>query len=195
MLGERRSGAPGGPGRPCALKSRRACFTRRAVNHTSAFTSLQCRHADVFVVAPREDTVRRDVDVYGAPAAPSRAAHAHLSTNEYLELAGNGWLHAKVSARRREHRRPLRATRSTRITRPAYFCPSCRQKIVSELRRVAIGLLDRLTGRVHSKRSHFESHAPSTRSRRGGVEGPAMRATDDPRCPSARRTIGHACPK
>ena len=106
---------------PHALKSRWMSFSRRAVKHTCAFASLQGRHADIFAVAPREETVRRDVDVYGAPAAPRRAAHAHLSTNEYLELAGDQGLHVKPSARSSERRRPLPATRPSCIARPDYF--------------------------------------------------------------------------
>ena len=35
-------------GRSCALKARRASFSRRAGEHTSSFAQRQCRHADVF---------------------------------------------------------------------------------------------------------------------------------------------------
>ena len=50
--------------------------------------------------------------------------HAYLSRMPFLELASWHWLPVKESTSTRERRRPLRATRSTRITRPAYFCPS-----------------------------------------------------------------------
>ena len=59
--------------RPCALESRRASFTRRAVKNTSPFAPRQCRHLDVFSLEQLPEIVRLGVDVHMVAAAPERA--------------------------------------------------------------------------------------------------------------------------
>ena len=49
-------------GRSCALKARRASFSRRAGEHTSSFAPRQCRHADVFRLEQLVETGRLVVD-------------------------------------------------------------------------------------------------------------------------------------
>ena len=49
-------------GRSCALKARRASFSRRAGEHTSSFAPRQCRHAGVFRLEQLAETGRLVVD-------------------------------------------------------------------------------------------------------------------------------------
>ena len=74
--------------RPCALESRRASFTRRAVKHTSSFEPRQCHHADVFSLEQLGETVRLDVDVHMVVAARERAVTRSPFTNAVF---GTGW--------------------------------------------------------------------------------------------------------
>ena len=110
-------------GRSCALKARRASFSRRAGEHTPSLASRQCRHADVSAWSSSQKAAVSSSTRRVFPLQPRQAAHTHLSWLPLLELDNDLGFPGKFFARTREWLRQQPEFRYSSVTRPAYICP------------------------------------------------------------------------